>query len=111
MIDLAFARRHLSTSLDDEALREKLDAAEAAVKAYCNNTFPERRFPDGLPLDVQMGIVRMVAWEIGAGKKIGIASETLSRHSVTYAQNADDSVMGYPRSIMGFCKPYRRAKT
>lgn len=111
MIDLAFARRHLSTALDDEALREKLDVAEAAVKAYCNNTFPARRFPDGLPLDVQMGIVQMVAWQLGAGSKIGIASETLSRHSVTYAQNAEDSIMGYPRSIMGFCKPYRRAKT
>lgn len=97
--------------LDDLAIRDKLDAAEAAVKAYCNNTFPESRFPDGLPLDVQMGIVRMVAWQIGAGSKVGIASETLSRHSVTYAQNADDSVMGYPRSIMGFCKPYRRART
>ena len=108
MIDLAFARRHLSTNLDDTALQEVLDAAEAAVKAYCNNAFPERRYPDGLPLDVQMGIVKMAAWQIGAGKKIGIASETLSRHSVTYAQNADDSVMGYPRSIMGFCAPYRR---
>ena len=96
---------------DDEALRELLDAAEAAVKAYCNNTFPESQFPGGLPLDVQMGIVRMVSWQIGAGSKAGIASETLSRHSVTYVQNAEDSVMGYPRSIMGFCKPYRRCKT
>lgn len=95
----------------DDVLREKLDAAEAAVKAYCNNTFPASRFPDGLPLDVQMGIVSMVAWQLGAGKKVGIASETLSRHSVSYAQNADDSIMGYPRGIMGFCRPYRRCKT
>lgn len=111
MISIEFARRHLQTDTDDVSLQEKLDAAEAAVKAYTNNTFPAVYFPDGLPLDVQMGIVRMAAWQMAADKKIGVASETLSRHSVTYAQNTDDSIMGYPRGLMAFCKPYRRCRT
>lgn len=111
MISIAFARRHLQTDADDVTLQEKLDAAEAAVKAYTNNTFPAVRFPDGLPQDVQMGIVNMVAWQLAVNKKIGVASETLSRHSVTYAQTGEDSIMGYPRGLMGFCNPYRRCRT
>lgn len=106
MIDLEFARRHLSTKLDDETLAEKLEAAEAAVRAYTHN-----RFPCGLPPDVQMGIVSMVAWSLKTADKQGIASETLSRHSVTYVQLGEDSVMGFPKGIMAFCKPYRRCRT
>ncbi len=111
MIDLDFAKRHLTSVPDDVTLQEKLNAAEAAVKAYTNNTFPAFRFPDGLPLDVQMGIVNMVAWQLAADKKLGVASETLSRHSVTYVQNTEDSIMGYPKGLMAFCKPYRRCRT
>lgn len=111
MIDIAFARRHLDTGISDAALQEKLNAAEAAVKAYTNNAFPAVRFPDGLPEDVRMGIVRMVDWQLAVDKKAGIASETISRHSVTYAQAGEDSIMGFPQGLMAFCKPYRRART
>ena len=44
--------------------------------------------------------------------KIGVASETLSRHSVTYFNmDKTNTVSGYPISIMGFCSPYMKAKT
>ena len=106
MIPLDFARRHMTNApADDQTLSELLEAAEDAVRAYCRNDFP-----DGLPSDVQMGIVRMAAWQCGAGQKLGIASETLSRHAVSYVQDSD-TAGGYPRQIMSFCKPYRRAAT
>ena len=39
--------------------------------------------------------------------KTGIKSETLSRHSVTYFdQDANNQVMGYPVTLLGFLKPY-----
>ena len=43
--------------------------------------------------------------------KVGIKSETLSRHSVTYYdQDAGNQVMGYPASLMGFLSPYIKAR-
>ena len=114
MIDLLFICRHINTDLDDIRLGELAEAAESAVRAYTHN-----RFPHGLPPDVQMGIVNMIQYRLNVKKRIeqgkeNIASETLSRHSVTYVSPDDgssDSVMGYPVSIMGFCKPYRRPRT
>ncbi len=64
------------------------------------------------PEDVRMGIVNMLKWDLASRDKVGIASETLSRHSVTYFNmDGDNSVMGYPRSLLGFLRPYRRAHT
>lgn len=109
MMDVSFARRHLpakyASEPDDIALQERLDAAEAAVMAYTNN-----RFPKGLPIDVQMGIVHLVQWDLQCREKQGVASETLSRHSVTYSQLDGESVMGFPKGMMGFCYPYRKAR-
>ena len=42
--------------------------------------------------------------------KIGISSETLSRHSVSYAQPSSDSIGGYPSYLMSFLKPYMKAR-
>ncbi len=106
MIELLFVRRHLNTDLDDVRLGELVAAAESAVKAYTHNPFS-----DGLPIDVQMGIVQMVSWSLQMADKQGIASETLSRHTVTYAVTDGNSVMGYPVGLMSFCKPYRRCRT
>lgn len=106
MIDLTFARRHMRTTADDETLSELLNSAESAVKAYTHNPFS-----DGLPIDVQMGIVQMVSWSLQMADKQGIASETLSRHTVTYTVTDGNSVMGYPVGLMSFCKPYRRCRT
>jgi hypothetical protein len=40
-----------------------------------------------------------------------VASETISRHSVTYVdQTGDNTIMGYPVALMGFLKPYRKAR-
>jgi hypothetical protein len=59
------------------------------------------------PADVQKGVVDLMIWENENRQKVGIKSETLSRHSVTYYdQDSNNQVMGYPVSLLGFLKPY-----
>ena len=63
------------------------------------------------PSDVVMGVVELMKWEMNNRAKVGIASETISRHSVTYFNmDGDNSIMGYPKSLMGFLKPYMKAR-
>lgn len=63
------------------------------------------------PMDVKMGAVNLMKWELQRRDKVGVASETISRHSVTYESMTDDnSIMGYPKSLMGFLKPYMKAR-
>lgn len=64
------------------------------------------------PDDIKSGGISMLKWNLDNADKIGIASESLSRHSVTYfSMDKTNTASGYPISIMGFCKPYMRAKT
>ena len=63
------------------------------------------------PHDVKMGIVNLMKWELDNREKVGVASESISRHSVTYVdQTGENTVMGYPVALMGFLKPYRKAR-
>lgn len=63
------------------------------------------------PADVKMGVVNLLKWEMLKREKIGVASESISRHSVTYYdQTGANTVMGYPVALVGFLKPYMRAR-
>lgn len=63
------------------------------------------------PADVQKGVIDLMVWEKENRQKVGIKSETLSRRSVTYYdQDANNQVMGYPVSLLGFLKPYMKAR-
>lgn len=63
------------------------------------------------PPDIVMGVVNMLKWDLQNRDKVGIQSETISRHSVTYFNmDSDNSVMGYPKSLLGFLKPYIKAR-
>lgn len=63
------------------------------------------------PADVKIGVVNLMKWELNNRDKVGIQSETISRHSVTYADaNGDSYVMGYPKSLTGFLKAYMKAR-
>lgn len=63
------------------------------------------------PVDVKMGVVNLMKWELERRDKGGVSSETISRHSVTYESMTDDnSIMGYPKMLMGFLRPYMRAR-
>ena len=63
------------------------------------------------PMDVVMGVVNMLKWDLENRSKVGIQSEAISRHSVTYFNmDGDNSLIGYPKSLVGFLKPYMRAR-
>lgn len=63
------------------------------------------------PPDVGEGVINLLKWEMQNRDKVGIQSEKISRHSVTYFNmDGDNSVMGYPRSLLGFLKPYMKAR-
>lgn len=63
------------------------------------------------PMDVKVGAANMLKWDIENRDKVGIQSETISRHSVTYFDmGADNSALGFPKSLTGFLKPYMKAR-
>lgn len=63
------------------------------------------------PADVIDCCVNLLEWEKQNRAKVGIQSETLSRHSVTYFnQDSGNQVMGYPVSLLGCLKAYRKAR-
>lgn len=52
----------------------------------------------------------MLQWQLDNGDKAGVQSETISRHAVTYFNMDENSGMGFPKSLLGFLKPYRKAR-
>jgi hypothetical protein len=63
------------------------------------------------PQDVKMGVVNLLKWELDNRDKVGVASESISRHSVTYFDmTGDNSTVGFPKSLMGFLVPYKKAR-
>ena len=63
------------------------------------------------PNDVKVGVINLMKWEVTNRNKVGIKQESISRHSVTYFdQDSSNQVMGYPVSLLGFLKPYMKAR-
>ncbi len=63
------------------------------------------------PEDVIEGAIKVLKWDIEKADKVGIASETLSRHSVSYVNmDASNTINGYPVSLFGFLGPYMKAR-
>jgi hypothetical protein len=61
------------------------------------------------PADVVNCCVELMDWAVSFAGKVGIKSETLSRHSVTY-EDSGSLFMGYPASLLGCLKPYRKCR-
>lgn len=63
------------------------------------------------PADVVACAVNLLEWEVKNRDRVGIQSETLSRHSVTYFNmDGGNQVMGYPASLLGCLKAYRKMR-
>ena len=62
------------------------------------------------PPAVKLGVIKLLQYNAKMDSKVGISSESLSRHSVSYAQPSSDSVGGYPSSMMSFLKHYKKAR-
>lgn len=61
------------------------------------------------PEDVIDCCLKLLEWEKDFGKKVGIKSETLSRHSVTY-EDSTELFRGYPKGILNGVWHYRKAR-
>lgn len=61
------------------------------------------------PADVIDCVVELMEWSLNYGGKVGIKSETLSRHSVTYEDSAT-LFMGYPVGILNGLKLHMKAR-
>ncbi len=112
IMTVEFLRRFIQTEEEDQALEARLQALESLIQGYTNNDFKRHISADGeYPMDVKMGVVNLMKWELENREKAGIQSETISRHTVNYL-NLDyyNSAAGYPKSLMGFLHPYRKAR-
>ena len=63
------------------------------------------------PEDVQEGVINLLKWDFGLRNKVGIKSETISRHSISYFDmDKNNSLKGYPASLLGFLDDYIKAR-
>lgn len=106
-------RQLINTDLPDQGLVLRLQALEGMIKGYTNNDFARVIAENGgeWPADIKLGAMELIKWDLDMRDKQGIASETISRHSVSYVDtNAGANALGYPKSMLGFLKPYMRAR-
>lgn len=106
-------RKYIETDDSDDVLAVWLEAMTQTVHNYTHNNF-QKYMVDGMivyPADVKMGVVNLLKWEMNHRDKVGVASESISRHSVVYSdQTGENSTNGYPTVLMGFLRPYQRAR-
>lgn len=102
-----------------ESINEGLYVIQNIDKVSRTMTLDSDLFDDGHNLVTKVeypdaivdGVINLMIWEVQNRQKVGIQSETLSRHSVTYfAQDAANQLMGYPVTLLGFLKPYIKAR-
>lgn len=107
-------RQYITTDETDQGLALRLQALERAIQGYTNNNFRQFKNAEGVieyPADIKLGAINLLKWEMEMRDKTGVASETISRHSVTYqGRDASNMVNGYPAELMGFLKPYMKAQ-
>lgn len=101
----------------DEYLTFWLEGIEKTIQGETNNGFERFKDESGeikYPADIKLGVLKLVEYDQSqAANKArqGIASETISRHSVSFqAPTSAETIGGYPAHLMGFLKPYRKAR-
>lgn len=104
-------RAFIDTEETDQGLALRLQALEAAIQGHTHNNFREYRDKETgeihYPADIKLGVIEMLKWDLTSREKTGIASESLSRHSVSYqALDGTNTINGYPAIMMGFLRPY-----
>ena len=121
-----FQKLYLTTNLLSDG-----DTVQITDSMYCDGVYCVKNMEDGFieldrplidepcvlvikveyPMDVKMGVLNMLKWDLENRDKVGIQSETLSRHTVTYFDmGSNNSSMGFPKSLLGFLVPYRKAR-
>ena len=107
------------------------DTVQITDSIYCDGVYSVKSMEDGFaeldrplidepcvlvikveyPMDVKMGVLNMLKWDLENRDKVGIQSETLSRHTVTYFDmGSNNSSMGFPKALLGFLVPYKKVR-
>lgn len=113
-------RQFITTDKSDTVLEAMLQALELTIRNYTNNTFTKNGIVE-YPADVKMAAVNILKWQLrneaaAAGDKSqkDVQSETISRHSVTYATDATESDLsidfGVPKKLVACLKLYKKAR-
>lgn len=104
----------LSYSLNDDVFtiktvdKEKIILDTTETLFDCKNVMITKVV---YPEDVQEGVINMLKWDFGMRNKVGIKSETISRHSITYFDmDKNNSIKGYPASLINFLNDYMKAR-
>ena len=92
----------------DSIEQNQISFVEQVTLLDCNNVMITKVV---YPEDIQDGVKNMLKWDLGLRNKVGIKSETISRHSVTYFDmDVNNSLKGYPASLLGFLEDYIKAR-
>lgn len=113
IIEVEELKNIVDTSEKDEVIKFKLKGIESLIMAVTNNKFYKYRDDHGniiWPDDIKLGVANLYQWDIDNRDKIGISSESLSRHSVSYSGLSGETEGGYPKSLMSFLTPYMKAR-
>lgn len=115
-------RQFVETDKPDQELEFRILALESFICKHTNNEFIDRNTKEkNYPPDVKLGAINILKWQIqneernsGDASKQAVQSETISRHSVTYAADSTesdiDATIGVPRKLCAFLKLYERAR-
>ena len=113
LMTLEEAKKHI-TGLSNEELEMRLNALELFIHSYTHNDFSE--FVDEYgdieyPVLVIMGALDLLKYDVSNSAKDmeDVASESISRHSVTY-KDRSANVYGYPKNLLAFLRPYKNAR-
>ena len=94
----------------DKVTEVKLQSLELLLHDTTNNNFSRYKNTEGVieyPVNIIEGFAKIIEWETIMKSKIGIASESISRHSVTYSKTTEN---GYPEDLMTFMNKYVKAR-
>lgn len=116
-------RRHVNTDKEDQALEDMLQALELSIKGYTNNNFSRVLAANNgqYPMDIKLGCADIIRWKLrneaansGDTSQKDVQSETISRHSVTYAADQSekdmDEELGVPKKHTAFLNQYVKAR-
>lgn len=101
----------ISASKVNDSLYQITDVGEDFIQLdkYLETTDVNMVTKIKYPADVVQCAVDLYKWKQTMGGKVGIKSETISRHSVTYEDSAT-LFMGYPVGILNGLALYKKAR-
>jgi len=100
--------------------RDAIDCGVCTVKEISGTTFTVNEDMDNITnasvslvqykADVKNGVVELLDWKLKNADKVGLQSETISRHSMTFDRTSIDKNFGVPNDLLAFLKPYKNPR-